>query len=138
MADLSTPSHTFENIDEKSSSAHALAITSTISPTFTPTATVVESVKDEGAKEQQQVVEVAGRDLTLESSRYLYGRQLVLVVFGILMTVFLVALDQSIVATAIPRIASQFHGLERISWIVSAYFCESPVSGFHMDSCMCP
>lgn len=37
-------------------------------------------------------------------------------------SIFLVALDQTIVATAIPRIASQFNALEQVTWIASAYF----------------
>ncbi|KAG8946702.1 hypothetical protein FRC04_011480 [Tulasnella sp. 424] len=34
----------------------------------------------------------------------------------------LVALDQTIVATAIPRIASEFNALDEVTWIASAYF----------------
>lgn len=34
----------------------------------------------------------------------------------------LIALDQSIVATAIPHIVSQFNALSDVSWVASAYF----------------
>jgi MFS family permease len=37
-------------------------------------------------------------------------------------SVFLVALDESIVATALPKLSSQFHALEELTWVVSAYF----------------
>ncbi|KAI9598133.1 major facilitator superfamily domain-containing protein [Syncephalis fuscata] len=40
---------------------------------------------------------------------------------GLALTVFLCSLDQTIVATAIPRIASEFNGLNDVSWIGSAY-----------------
>jgi hypothetical protein len=63
-------------------------------------------------------------DLPSSHDTFLHGRQLVLVHAGLLMTTFLVALDQSIVSTALPRIASEFNQLERISWVVSAYFCK--------------
>ena len=44
------------------------------------------------------------------------------VVFGGLMLVlFLAALDQTIVATALPTIVGDFGGIEHISWVVSAY-----------------
>src|SRR3954466_2603013 len=44
------------------------------------------------------------------------------VVFGGLMLVLLLAaLDQTIVATALPTIVGGFGGLEHISWVVSAY-----------------
>ncbi|RKP27167.1 major facilitator superfamily-domain-containing protein [Syncephalis pseudoplumigaleata] len=40
---------------------------------------------------------------------------------GLALTVFLCSLDQTIVATAIPRIASDFNSLADVSWIGSAY-----------------
>src|SRR3954471_5847548 len=44
------------------------------------------------------------------------------VVFGGLMLVLLLAaLDQTIVATALPTIVGDFGGLKHISWVVSAY-----------------
>jgi MFS family permease len=39
-----------------------------------------------------------------------------------LLSIFLVALDQTITATAIPRIASDFNSLDSITWIASGYF----------------
>ena len=62
---------------------------------------------------------------SVHEDRHLHGSRLITVHIGLLLSVFLVALDQSIVATAIPRIASQFHALEQVTWIVSAYFRES-------------
>jgi len=45
----------------------------------------------------------------------------------------LAALDQTIVATALPRIVSQLHGLQDLSWVVTAYLLTStiavPISG---------
>jgi EmrB/QacA subfamily drug resistance transporter len=46
----------------------------------------------------------------------------IMVVLGALMTgMFLVALNQTIVATALPTIAGELGGLELIAWIVTAY-----------------
>ncbi|KAG9039579.1 hypothetical protein FRB95_009159 [Tulasnella sp. JGI-2019a] len=53
---------------------------------------------------------------------YVTGYKLVLIFVGMLMSIFLVALDQTIVATAIPRIASDFNALEQVTWIASGYF----------------
>lgn len=39
-----------------------------------------------------------------------------------LSSVFLVALDQSIVSTALPKLSSEFQALEQLTWIVSTYF----------------
>ncbi|KAH8591032.1 hypothetical protein B0O99DRAFT_551323, partial [Bisporella sp. PMI_857] len=39
-----------------------------------------------------------------------------------MMAVFLIAPDQTIVATATPKITDEFHGLAQVSWHNSAYF----------------
>jgi EmrB/QacA subfamily drug resistance transporter len=52
---------------------------------------------------------------------------------GIALTIFLSAVDQTIVATALPAIAAQMGGIERVSWILVAYLvaatCAAPVFG---------
>src|SRR5665213_3614363 len=40
----------------------------------------------------------------------------------------LAALDQTIVATALPRIVSELHGLRDLSWVVTAYLLTSTIS----------
>src|SRR5215472_5142357 len=46
----------------------------------------------------------------------------VLVVFsGLMLGMFLAALDQTIVATALPTIVGDLHGLNHIGWVVTAY-----------------
>ncbi|KAG8874894.1 hypothetical protein FRB97_005554 [Tulasnella sp. 331] len=57
-----------------------------------------------------------------DESHYVDGYKLMLIFVGMLMSIFLVSLDQTIVATAIPRIASQFNALEQVTWIASGYF----------------
>ncbi|KAG8897414.1 hypothetical protein FRC01_011350, partial [Tulasnella sp. 417] len=54
--------------------------------------------------------------------KLVHGWKLILIFIGMLLSIFLVALDQTIVATAIPRIASEFNALEQVTWIASAYF----------------
>lgn len=46
---------------------------------------------------------------------------------GILMALFLGALDQTIVATALPEIASDLQGLSRYAWVATAYLLASTV-----------
>ena len=52
---------------------------------------------------------------------------------GIALTIFLSAVDQTIVATALPAIAASMGGIERTSWILIAYLvaatCAAPVFG---------
>ncbi|PRP83972.1 hypothetical protein PROFUN_08656 [Planoprotostelium fungivorum] len=44
-----------------------------------------------------------------------------LVLLGLMLAVFLVALDQTIIATAIPKITDEFHDISNIGWIGSAF-----------------
>jgi EmrB/QacA subfamily drug resistance transporter len=53
--------------------------------------------------------------------------QKLLVMLGVMLALFLAALDQTIVATALPRIVQEFHGLEHLSWVVAAYLLASTV-----------
>ena len=44
---------------------------------------------------------------------------------GILLALFLGALDQTIVATALPKIVEDLHGLSRFAWVATAYIVAS-------------
>ncbi|MGI9005330.1 MAG: DHA2 family efflux MFS transporter permease subunit [Streptosporangiaceae bacterium] len=55
-------------------------------------------------------------------------RQILIVMSGLLLGMLLAALDQTIVATALPTIAGDLHGLSRLSWVVTAYLLASTVS----------
>ena len=63
-----------------------------------------------------------------ETPSYLSHDQIVKVLIGILAGVFLGALDQSIVGTALPRIVSDLGGLNHLSWVVTAYLLTSTAS----------
>ena len=43
------------------------------------------------------------------------------ILLGVLLTMFLAALDQTIVAPALPTIARDLHGFDSVSWVVTAY-----------------
>ena len=48
-------------------------------------------------------------------------KQIVRIVLGITLAMFLGALDQTIVATALPTIGRHFHNVEDLAWVVTAY-----------------
>jgi Na+/melibiose symporter-like transporter len=52
-------------------------------------------------------------------------RQLRLVLAGALLVMVLAALDQNIVNTALPRMASELGGLQHLSWVVAAFMLTS-------------
>ncbi|KAG8957505.1 hypothetical protein FRC00_003865, partial [Tulasnella sp. 408] len=58
----------------------------------------------------------------VDESKLVGGYKLALIFIGMMLSALLVALDQTIVATAIPRIASEFNALDEVTWIASAYF----------------
>ncbi|KAH6982143.1 major facilitator superfamily domain-containing protein [Ilyonectria sp. MPI-CAGE-AT-0026] len=53
------------------------------------------------------------------------GPKLGFILAALYATVFLVALDRAIIGTAVPRISSEFHALDDISWYASAYLITS-------------
>src|ERR1700726_2060513 len=56
-------------------------------------------------------------------------QQRVRVIFGALILVFLLAsLDQTIVSTALPTIVGDLGGLNRLSWVITAYILATTVS----------
>jgi len=55
----------------------------------------------------------------------LQGFALFAVITALMLALFLEALDQAIVGTAMPRIIAQLHGLDRYSWVVTAYILAS-------------
>lgn len=92
----------------KKSSSTAIAVTRTASKTETTTL-------DADADDQ------VGVDPPIE--RLLTGRKLAFAHTGFLLAVLLFALDQTIVSTALPVLASKFDALDKLTWVVSAYFC---------------
>ncbi|KAG8160985.1 hypothetical protein KVR01_009249 [Diaporthe batatas] len=53
---------------------------------------------------------------------YPTGARLMFIVIALVLSIFLVSLDMTIVATAIPKITDEFHGLDDVSWYSSAFF----------------
>lgn len=55
-------------------------------------------------------------------------REKMIILIAVLSGMFLAALDQTIVGTALPKILSEFNALEKLSWIVTAYLLASTVT----------
>lgn len=58
----------------------------------------------------------------IATSDYPSAFPLAMIVVALAASIFLVALDMTIVATAIPRITDQFHSLDQVGWYGSAFF----------------
>lgn len=55
-------------------------------------------------------------------------RRVIVIIGALLLGMLLAALDQTIVATALPTIAGDLHGLSELSWVVTAYILASTAS----------
>src|SRR6202035_5548283 len=59
------------------------------------------------------------------------------ILISLMLTMFLAALDQTIVATTLPTIGRQFHDVSSLSWVITAYLLAStavaPVFGTLSD-----
>ncbi|OZJ04794.1 hypothetical protein BZG36_01875 [Bifiguratus adelaidae] len=87
-----------ENINEKT-------------PTSTPTSTSTEVAKDAGKTEPAAI----------GPAHPMPKKQRLIVFFGLSLCIFLGALDQTIVSTALSQIVSDLHGFDKIAWIGAAY-----------------
>src|SRR5258707_13497990 len=68
-----------------------------------------------------------------ESGRRLHGVALISVITGLMLTLLLEALDQTVVGTALPKIVGSLQGFDRYTWAVTAYILASttmiPIAG---------
>ncbi|WND33926.1 MFS transporter [Streptomyces sp. BB1-1-1] len=62
-----------------------------------------------------------------ETGAGLSPRRVRLVFVGLMLALLLAALEQMIVATALPKIVGELHGLEKMSWAITAYLLTSTV-----------
>ncbi|MFD7163875.1 MFS transporter [Streptomyces violascens] len=84
-------------------------------------------VKDERAAEPAPApADRPGRQLPVQQAP-LTPRRVRMVFLGLMLTLLLAALDQMIVATALPKIVGDLHGLDKVSWAVTAYLLASTI-----------
>jgi EmrB/QacA subfamily drug resistance transporter len=55
-------------------------------------------------------------------------KEVMFIIYALMLAMLLAALDQTIVSTALPKIASDLHGLNKYSWVATAYLLTSAVS----------
>jgi hypothetical protein len=128
------PSHS-ENLDsEKASNAplseHVLTQDTAQSHVHDPVAESQDKVKEKEASEKHRVEEKSeekedGKENDQPedepAGNYLSGVKLAILTFGLCMSTFVVALDNTIIATAIPKITTVFNSLDDVGWYGSSY-----------------
>lgn len=78
-------------------------------------------LKPRPAKQQPESKPRAAKPEALPEPRALTHPEIRTIVLGIMLAMFLGALDQTIVATALPTIGRHFGSLDDLSWVVTAY-----------------
>jgi EmrB/QacA subfamily drug resistance transporter len=63
-----------------------------------------------------------------ENNFGLSHREIIVIITALMLGMFLAALDQTIVSTALPTIVADLHGGSHIAWLVTAYLLASTVS----------
>jgi hypothetical protein len=78
----------------------------------------------------------AGAQSPVDEIEYPTKWKLTLITIALCLSVFCMALDNTIIATAIPKITDQFHALDDIGWFVSVYLLTT--CGFQLIYGRCP
>ncbi|KAH7381082.1 major facilitator superfamily domain-containing protein [Cadophora sp. MPI-SDFR-AT-0126] len=89
-------------------------------PSFGPKANKRAEVKTSSSDNRHKASKEA-RQTEANGLEYPTGLRLAFIVLGLCLAVFVVALDNTIIATAIPKITSQFNSLNDVGWYASAY-----------------
>ncbi|KAL9039642.1 MAG: hypothetical protein Q9214_004794, partial [Letrouitia sp. 1 TL-2023] len=76
----------------------------------------ISSHKSEAEELEQQT------PINQDEVEYPNGFRLAGILLALILSVFLVSLDLTIIATAIPRITDQFHSLDQVGWYGAAFF----------------
>jgi EmrB/QacA subfamily drug resistance transporter len=83
--------------------------------------------RDEPAAEAQAPPEPPAPGPDGKQDAGLSPRRVRLVFVGLMLALLLAALEQMIVATALPKIVGELHGLDKMSWAITAYLLTSTV-----------
>ena len=86
-----------------------------------------ESLSSNEDDVEKQAPATEGNALQRQQSEIEYPptRTVVLVMISLLLALFLVSLDRTIIATAIPKMTDEFHSLDDIGWYGSAFMLTS-------------
>ncbi|KAI0533591.1 major facilitator superfamily transporter [Xylaria digitata] len=110
----------------------------------TSTSTQISMAQDISANEKRPAYDGAndggarddghqsGDETAQDTEEYPRGLKLIVILLALILGIFLVSLDNTIIATAIPKITDEFHSLSQVSWYGSAYFMT--LGGFQSTS----
>src|SRR5438067_5130694 len=98
--------------------------------------TLPDDIGSELSRITTEVIDVSDAPPIAPRARLTQG-EVRAILMSLMLTMFLAALDQTIVATALPTIGRQFHDVSNLSWVITAYLLAStavaPVFGTLSD-----
>jgi MFS family permease len=98
--------------------------------------TLPEAIADDLSQISPEVIELSDAPSIAPRAPLTPG-EVRTILMSLMLTMFLAALDQTIVATALPTIGRQFHDVSSLSWVITAYLLAStavaPVFGTLSD-----
>jgi EmrB/QacA subfamily drug resistance transporter len=74
------------------------------------------------------MTDTAAQEVAPDPTAPLSHRRVLVVIGALMLGMFLAALDQTVVSTALPTIVGDLHGASHLSWVVTAYLLASTVS----------
>ncbi|KAF2797223.1 MFS general substrate transporter [Melanomma pulvis-pyrius CBS 109.77] len=83
--------------------------------------TDTNGLKDELEKRNGEPSEQNDNSIDMSSPTHRKGLNLYLLTIALMLVVFMMVLDTTIISTAVPSITSQFHSIDDIGWYSSAY-----------------
>ncbi|KAJ5199662.1 hypothetical protein N7491_009540 [Penicillium cf. griseofulvum] len=111
---------TFDEEKERQNASSSVQSSITNTPSVNLESENHNALNDQETSYIPEKVDAEEPDLD-DEAQYPHGLKLLIIVVALGMSIFLVALDMTIVATAIPRITDQFHSLDDASWYGSAF-----------------
>ncbi|KAI4695566.1 hypothetical protein J4E81_005892 [Alternaria sp. BMP 2799] len=128
---LEEPKEHFENASANNDTTDQ-AHTHDPEKTTPPPVSLANTVDPEHPDKEKTTAEVIAKENTADDttpedttpsseSQYLSGPKLAILTLGLCLTTFVIALDNTIIATAIPRITTVFNSLEDVGWYGSSY-----------------
>lgn len=99
---------------------------STLAPSGAPSVLDEKQQVTEDARRESEISQpISTKDETTtpgqDDAEYPTSFKLAMVTIALMLSVFCMALDNTIIATAIPRITDQFHAINDVGWYGSAY-----------------
>ena len=92
-------------------------------PDVDPEKNAIERSPSPSPTEDGQNGNELNRELSrIDTSDYPSALPLAMIVVALVLSIFLVALDTTIVSTAIPKITDEFQSLDQVGWYGSAFF----------------